>query len=138
MGRVKKIILLVCGTIACGLGLLGIAVPVLPTTPFLLLAAFLFSRSSERMNAWLRSTKVYHLYVEPFKESGGIPMRRKIYILAVSYAVMGVSAILVRRWYVWAILACVAIFLAWLMLLRIPTVEAAPALDPAAPDPADC
>ena len=111
-----------CGTVACGLGLLGIAVPVLPTTPFLLLAAFLFSRSSERMNAWLRSTKAYHLYVEPFKESGGIPMRRKVYILAVSYAVMGVSAILVCRWYVWTILGCVAIFLAWLMLIHIPTV----------------
>ena len=72
MGRLKRTILLVCGTIACALGLIGIVVPVLPTTPFLLLAAFLFSRSSERLDAWLRSTKAYHTYVVPFKESGGI------------------------------------------------------------------
>ena len=122
MGKVKKTIYIVCGAITCALGLIGIVVPVLPTTPLLLLSAFLFSRSSERLNTWLVGTKAYKTYVAPFKESGGIPLRRKLYILGVSYGVMAISAILVRRWYVWLILACVALFLAWLMLIHIPTI----------------
>ena len=49
-------------------------------------------------------TKAYRMYVVPFKESGGIPLGRKLGILGISYGVMGISAVLVRRWYVWAIL----------------------------------
>ena len=122
MGRAKRIIFIVCGAITCALGLVGIVVPVLPTTPLLLLSAFLFSRSSERLNAWLVQTKAYQAYVVPFKESGGITLRKKLWILGLSYAVMGVSAVLVRRWYVWAILGCVALFLLWLMMIHIPTI----------------
>ena len=123
MSKLKRTILLVCGAISCALGLIGIVVPVLPTTPLLLLAAFLFSRSSERLNSWLMGTKAYRAYVVPFKESGGIPLGRKLAILAISYGVMGISAVLVRRWYVWAILGAVAVFLLWLMLVRIPTIS---------------
>ena len=123
MSKLRRTIYLVCGAISCALGLIGIVVPVLPTTPLLLLAAFLFSRSSERLNAWLMQTKAYRLYVVPFKESGGIPLGRKLGILGISYGVMAISAILVRRWYVWAILGAVAVFLLWLMLVRIPTIS---------------
>lgn len=96
--------------------------PVLPTTPFLLLSAFLFAQSSPRLHSWLQSTKPYQTYVVPFKDAGGITMGVKIRILLISYAVMGVSAFLVPRWYIWVVLGCVAIFLLYLMLIRIPTV----------------
>ncbi len=109
--------------VAFALGLLGVFVPVLPTTPFMLLAAFLFARTSPRMDAWIKSTKLWKAYGQPFKESGGIAKRKKIHIIAVSYLVLAVSAVLVQRPIVWAVLAGVALFLAWLMLVRIPTVE---------------
>lgn len=97
--------------------------PVLPTTPLLLLATFLFAKSSSRCHAWIVQTKIYQLYVQPFKDRGGIPFRRKIHILVMSYTLMAISAILVQKPLVWAILACVALFLLWLMCVRIPTVE---------------
>lgn len=109
--------------IACGLGFLGMFVPVFPTTPFLLLATFLFANSSPRCHAWIMKTKMYKLYVKPFKENGGIPFKRKIHILGASYTVMGISAILVQKPLVWIILAGVAVFLLWLMCYRIPTIE---------------
>lgn len=129
--NVKRALLFACAWIACALGFVGIVLPVLPTTPLLLLAAFLFAKSSPRCQAWMEGTRAYQAYVVPFKESGGIEMRRKVRILAISYAVMGLSAALVRKPLVWGILACCALFLAWLVLVRIPTVA------PAAAGPSD-
>ncbi|MDO4502513.1 MAG: YbaN family protein [Coriobacteriia bacterium] len=119
----KRLIFGICGLACAALGIVGVFVPVLPTTPLLLLAAFCLSRSSARLTAWLEGTGVYKEYVLPFKQSGGIPRRRKARILTLSYGVMLVSAALVQKPLVWAILAAVALFLLWLMAARIPTVE---------------
>lgn len=126
MPRVRKVLLVTLGTLCAALGVVGVFLPVLPTTPLLLAAACLFSKSSERLSAWLASTKVYDAYVRPFKESGGIALPRKLRVLGISYAVMGLSAALVRRPLVWAILGAVALFLLWLMLFRIPTLPEEP------------
>lgn len=117
----KRYVLQGCGWIAFILGVIGIFIPVLPTTPFLLLATFLFARSSPRLHAWIQKTKAYKSYVVPFKDAGGIDIGTKIRILLISYGVLGLSAYFVQRWYVWVILGCVAVFLLYLMLIRIPT-----------------
>ena len=130
----KRLVFLIAGSVSFGLGMLGVFLPVLPTTPFMLLAAFLFARSSPRLDAWIKSTRVWKAYGAPFKESGCISKRKKAYILTVSYAVMGVSAALVHNPIAWGVLAAVAVFLAWLMLIRIPTVEEDKIAGPVAPD----
>lgn len=117
----KRYILLGCAWVVFVLGVIGVFVPVLPTTPFLLLATFLFAHSSPRLHAWILSTKVYKTYVVPFKDAGGIDIGTKIRILLISYGVMGLSAYFVQRWYVWLVLGCVALFLLYLMFVRIPT-----------------
>ena len=122
MNRVSRLLMLAGAWIACVIGCIGVFVPVLPTTPLLLLATFLFARSSPRCHAWIVSTKVYRTYVAAFKEAGGIPLGTKVRILAVSFTVMGLSAWFVQKPVVWAILGCVAVFLLWLMLIRIPTI----------------
>lgn len=119
----KRYLLLACAWLATVLGCIGIIVPVLPTTPFLLLATFLFAHSSPRLHAWIQSTGIYRRYVTPFKDAGGIDLGSKIRILLISYAVMGLSAYFVQRWYVWLVLGCVALFLFYLMLIRIPTIS---------------
>lgn len=118
----KRYLLLACAWFCFIAGCVGVFVPVLPTTPLILLATFLFAKSSPRLHAWIQSTKVYERYVIPFKDAGGIPRSMKIRILALSFAVMGLSAFLVQRWYVWVVLGCVAVFLIYLMFIRIPTV----------------
>lgn len=119
----KRYLLLVCAWIACIAGFIGVFIPVLPTTPFLLLATFLFAKSSPRCHAWIQSTGVYRKYVIPFKEDGGIPASVKVRILAVSFLVMGLSAFFVQRWYVWLVLGLVALWLLYLMCFKIPTVS---------------
>ena len=103
-------------------GCIGVFVPVLPTTPLLLLATFLFARFSPRLHAWICSTRVYREYVAVFKQAGGMPASAKLRVLAVSYAVLAISAVLVDLLHVRVILACVAVFLLWLMAFRIPTI----------------
>ncbi|WP_449315836.1 YbaN family protein [Rubneribacter sp.] len=123
MNRALRILMLIGAWIACILGCVGVFVPVLPTTPLLLLATFLFAKSSPRCHAWIVSTKVYKTYVEAFKQAGGIPASTKVRILTVSFLVMGASALIVQKPVVWVILGCVALFLIYLMFVRIPTIS---------------
>ena len=122
-----RYLLLACAWTSCALGFIGIFVPVLPTTPFLLLSTFLFSKASPRLHAWMKRTKVYHRYVRPFKDAGGITLPMKFRIILVSYSVLGLSAFFVQKWYVWIILSLVAIFLIFLLFIRIPTISRAEA-----------
>ena len=64
--RLKKISYVVLGCIGVGLGALGAVLPLLPAFPFLLLAAFCFARSSERLNLWFTGTKLYRDNLERF------------------------------------------------------------------------
>lgn len=127
MNPVKKTFFLTLGCLCFVLGIIGAFLPVLPTTPLLLAAAFLLSRSSQKLNDLLTQTKVYKAYVEPLSSQHGIPRNKKLSILATSYVVMLVSAIAVARPLVWAILGCVAVFLLWLIGFKVPT---APEADP--------
>ncbi len=58
-GIMKKILYIMIGCISLGLGIIGVILPILPTIPFVLLAAFCFARSSERLNGWFKNTKLY-------------------------------------------------------------------------------
>ena len=74
MNRIVRYLMLAGAWTACIIGCIGVFVPVLPTTPLLLLATFLFAKSSPRCHAWIISTRVYRTYVAAFKEAGGIPV----------------------------------------------------------------
>ncbi len=73
-----KIVLIVIGSIALALGIIGIFLPLLPTTPFLLLAAALYFRSSPRLYEWLLSQKHLGPYIRNIREHKAIPLRAKI------------------------------------------------------------
>lgn len=55
----RKILYIIIGCISLGLGIIGVIVPILPTVPFVLLAAFCFAKSSERLDGWFKNTKLY-------------------------------------------------------------------------------
>jgi len=74
-------------------GVAGIFIPVLPTTPFLLLAAFCFSRSSERLNKWLLNNKWFGLYIREYRQGRGIPFSVKVYAISLLWATILVSVI---------------------------------------------
>lgn len=122
----KRMVCAALGAICACCGIIGMFVPVLPTTPLLLLAGFLFARSSKRLERWLESTKAWKGYVEPFLERQAIPAATKTRILVVSAVVMGISAYAVKdfegiNFVVWFILELVMLWLFYLMFVRIST-----------------
>ena len=69
------------GFVCFGLAMVGVALPFIPTTPFMLLAAFCFARSSKRVNDWFESTKLYHAVLEGYVTKRSMTLRAKLSIL---------------------------------------------------------
>ena len=75
--RIMRAVWLICGLIALLLGLIGVVLPLLPTVPFLLLAAFCFARSSERLHNWLISHPTFGPSIADWNRNGAIHPRAK-------------------------------------------------------------
>ncbi|QHW38408.1 DUF454 domain-containing protein [Staphylococcus ursi] len=86
-----RYLLLGIGGIFTLLGFAGAVLPLLPTTPFLLVAVLCFAKSSDRFHDWLIQTKVYQAYVEDFRKYRGYTMKKKIQLLISLYIVVGFS-----------------------------------------------
>lgn len=79
------------GFIAFGLGFLGAILPLLPTTPFILLAGVCFARSSERVNEWFKATKLYKLVFESYTQRRAMTVRAKLTLLVPLTVLLGIS-----------------------------------------------
>ncbi|MGL5755623.1 MAG: YbaN family protein [Paraclostridium sp.] len=80
MKNLKKIMYLIVALIALTLGIIGIFLPLLPTTPLLLLTSFCLLKSSDRLNEKFMKTKVYEKYVKSFREQGGMTLKAKLWL----------------------------------------------------------
>ena len=83
-----KIICIIVGTVSLALGIIGIFVPLLPTTPFLLLTAALYFRGSPRLHQWLLNHKYFGTYIRNFRENKAIPLRAKVISLLLMWGTM--------------------------------------------------
>jgi uncharacterized membrane protein YbaN (DUF454 family) len=105
----KRALLLILGFLALGLGGVGIFLPILPTTPFVLCAAGCFGASYPALGKKLENTKYFGEYVRNYKNKTGISRRARVTGLCFLWVTLGVSAALVRRPLVWAILGVVGV-----------------------------
>lgn len=92
MNPMKRIALTACGTLCVVLGVVGMFMPILPTTPFLLLAAVCYSRSSRRFYEWLLTNRWCGAYIRNYREGRGIPRRQKILTIALLWLSIGSTA----------------------------------------------
>lgn len=81
----------VMGFVALAFGVAGIFLPVLPTTPFLLLAAYLFARGSQRWYNWLIEHPMLGEYIRNYREDRSVPLRVKVYSITLLWGTMGLS-----------------------------------------------
>ena len=94
--------LLAIGWLSVALGVIGIFLPVLPTTPFLLLAAACFVRSSRRFYLWLVTHPRLGPWIRDYLEGQGIPLKGKVYAIGLMWCSILISGFIVQRPWAWA------------------------------------
>ena len=129
----KKLLYITLGCIGVALGALGAIIPMVPTFPFLMLAAFCFARSSQRLDRWFKNTKLYKDNLADFAAGRGMTMKAKIRIMvtvtllmSVGFVMMGIKGIAA---------GCIVLGCVWVLhivyfifgIKTIPATEAVPA-----------
>ncbi|OPL19180.1 MAG: hypothetical protein AVO35_12065 [Candidatus Aegiribacteria sp. MLS_C] len=94
LGTLLKPLLAVAGTLSLVLGIIGIFLPLLPTTPLLLLAAACYARSSRRFYRWLMGNRWFGEYVRNYRDGRGVTMPHKVLTLALLWATIGLTVLL--------------------------------------------
>ena len=98
----RRTLLVAAGFVCVALAVAGIVLPLLPTTPFLLLAAACFARSSPRLDAWLHNNRLFGPYLRAYRHGHGIPLRAKVSIISLLWLSVGLSAIFAIPDRLWA------------------------------------
>ncbi len=108
--RLVKLLLIIAGSFFLVIGIIGIFVPVLPTTPFLVLAAACYAKSSERFYNWLINNKWFGSYIKNYREKKGISLKHKIYTVSLLWVTILFSAFfLIKILWVRVILIIIAV-----------------------------
>jgi uncharacterized protein len=137
---VRRALYVALGVFFVGLGILGAFLPVLPTTPFLLLASFFFVRSSERLHNWLLRSRLFGPFLRDWQKHRGVRPRVKLVALTMLATAVTASAVFGGLpWYLVALLVVLGVVGA-VVVLRLPVIRepATPASEEPAPDPAEC
>jgi uncharacterized protein len=122
LNSAKKALLVTAGSICIVLAVLGVFLPLLPTTPFLLLASACYVRSSERLHGWLMGNRLLGGYIRNFKERRGIPLRAKVTTVALLWLPLLYSVY--RLDILWLELVLVLMGLVWSVLIfRMKTLK---------------
>ncbi|MDO4430392.1 MAG: DUF454 family protein [Lonepinella koalarum] len=106
-----------------GLGILGAFLPILPTTPFLLLTLFFFGKSSERLHRWFLSTQIYQKYLKSFDEQRALTKKSKAYILFISTLMMAISFYFTPNIYGKTTIVVLLLVEYWFFFFWIKTIE---------------
>ncbi len=120
----KKILYITVGCIAVALGAVGAVLPLLPSFPFLLLAAFCFAKSSERLHKWFTETKLYKENLESYVQGKGMTRKTKIRIMVTVTLLMMIGFIMMSQVPVGRIiLGCVWVFHIIYFVFGVRTME---------------
>ena len=127
----KKLLYIIIGCIGVGLGAVGAVVPMLPAFPFLMLAAFCFARSSEKLDRWFKGTKLYKDNLEDYVAGRGMTVKTKVRIMitvtllmSIGFIMMGLKGIVTGC----IVLGCVWLFHIIYFIWGVKTIPAAEAM----------
>lgn len=124
--KIKKLLYVILGCIGLALGAVGAVLPLLPAFPFLLLAAFCFAKSSEKLHRWFTGTKLYKNNLESYVKGQGMTWKTKIRIMITVTVLMSIGFIMMHAVPVGRIvLACVWVFHILYFVFRVKTIKQA-------------
>ena len=129
----KRILYIILGCVGVGLGAIGAVVPMLPAFPFLMLAAFCFARSSEKLDRWFKGTKLYQDNLADYVAGRGMTWKTKIRIMitvtllmSIGFIMMGLKGIVTGC----TVLGCVWAFHIVYFIWGVKTIPAAEVVSP--------
>ena len=109
LNKLKRVFFIVAGTLFLSLGTIGIFIPLLPTTPFLLLSAACYYKGSKRMHQWMLNNKWFGNYLRNYKEGKGIPPWTKAFIMTLLWITITFSAFFIKIFIIQIILLAIAV-----------------------------
>ena len=119
-----KLLWLMIGIVSMVLGAIGVVLPVLPTTPFLLLASFCFAKGSDRFHKWFIGTKLYKKHLESFVTSRSMTLKTKLCILLPASAMLILAMLAMSNIYGRVLIVFLIIFKYIYFFTRIETLKA--------------
>lgn len=123
--KIKRMATITLGCVSVGLGALGAVLPLLPAFPFLLLAAFCFGKSSERLHTWFVGTRLYKDNLESYVKGRGMTRKTKVHIMVTVTLLMSVGFVMMHQVPVGRIvLGCVWVFHILYFCLAVKTIPA--------------
>lgn len=125
----KKFLYMIAGYISVGLAAIGVVVPVLPTVPFLMLAACCFARSSEKLERWFRGTKLYKDNLEDFVAGRGMTKKAKCRIMFTITILMSIGFFMMGRKGI--VVGCAVLGIVWIchLIYFIFAIKTIPAME---------
>ncbi|MDR3052659.1 MAG: YbaN family protein [Coriobacteriales bacterium] len=128
LATIKRGLFAAAGFIFFGLGAIGAFLPILPTTPFLLLAVTCFSRSSARFDAWIKGTRLYKRHLESFVRDRSMTLKTKVSLCAFASAMLLLAFALADNLHVRILIAALILFKYWYFIFRVRTISPAEAV----------
>ncbi|WP_338786522.1 DUF454 family protein [Metabacillus sp. FJAT-53654] len=122
--RIKNYSYIFFGFIFLGLGILGIILPLLPTTPLLLLASVCFVRGSKKFEVWFKSTKLYKKHLEEFVKNKAMTIRQKVTILLSADCMIAIPFILLDSFLIRMLLILIVGYKYYYFICKINTIKA--------------
>ena len=107
----KKIILIAVGSLCLALGTVGVVLPILPTVPFYMAAAFCYAKSSRRLHSWFTGTGLYKKHLRSFIEHKGMLLKTKVSVILSVTLLMGFGFFMMWRKGIWV--PCIILAVVW-------------------------
>lgn len=124
-----RYIFIVLGFLFTLLGGIGVVLPILPTTPFLLLASFCFAKGSTRFHKWFTNTKLYKNHLDEFVKSRSMTLKTKITLLSLASAMLVIPIVVVDIPHLRIFLILLMVFKYYYFIFRIKTIRGEDAYD---------
>ncbi|WP_253701680.1 YbaN family protein [Bacillus sp. FJAT-27445] len=117
-----RLLFILAGFLALGLGVIGIVLPVIPTTPLLLLASYCFMRGSEKFEAWFKGSQLYRKHLEGFVKKREMTLKQKLSILLFADVMIAIPFIMTDSWPLRLGLGAVVLYKYYYFFTKIKTV----------------
>ena len=122
--KIINIFWIVLGFICLGLGIIGIIMPILPTTPFFMVTVVCFAKGSERLKRWFMGTSFHKKYIQSFYEKKGMTLKNKVIILSFASIMLAAAFYFSAKPYARILIACVIAAKYYVFIFKIKTLPA--------------